>query len=266
MQRIQLPEFIDFDWFPSWLRTSMTHLIVVVARLLGASQVLATLASRVLQDGRIDQIIDLGSGAGGPMPEVIRILRAEQETADVRLIMTDRHPNLEALEALNVEGQAHIRYLPEPVDAMDLASAPPGLKTMVNAFHHLPPDDARHFLAAAQAARQPLLIYEMGQPILPLWLWWLTLPVALVLGGVMVFFMTPFVRPLTLRQLFFTYVIPIIPIFYAWDGQASMPRLYSLSDMDELLDGLPADGYRWEKGQARTAAGRKIGTYLIGLP
>ena len=266
MQRIHLPEFIDFDWFPSWLRTSMTHLIVVVAKLLGASQVLATLTSRTLQAGKIHQIIDLGSGAGGPMPDVLRILRSEPATADVRLILTDLYPNLEALEALNVEGQEHICYLPEPVDAMDLASAPPGLKTMVNSFHHLRPDDARSFLASAQATRQPLLIYDMAQPILPLWLWWLTLPVALVLTGVTVYFMTPFVRPLTLRQLFFTYVIPIIPIFYAWDGQASMPRLYSLSDMDELLDGLPPDGYRWEKGQATTAGGRKIGLYLIGLP
>ena len=40
------------------------------------------------------------------------------------------------------------------------------------------------------------------------------------------------------RQLFFTYAVPIIPIFFAWDGQASMPRIYSLEDLDELMEGM----------------------------
>lgn len=36
-----------------------------------------------------------------------------------------------------------------------------------------------------------------------------------------------------------TYGIPVIPFFYAWDGQASFPRTYSGSDRDELLAALP---------------------------
>lgn len=45
-----------------------------------------------------------------------------------------------------------------------------------------------------------------------------------------------------------------------------MPRLYTLKDMDELLEGLDSPDYRWGKGQAKTESGRRLGTYLFGLP
>ena len=66
----------------------------------------------------------------------------------------------------------------------------------------------------------------------------------------MVLFMTPFVKPLTWRQIVFTYLIPIIPICYAWDGQASMPRMYALKDLDHMLEGLGSGNYTWQKGHA----------------
>ena len=78
--------------------------------------------------------------------------------------------------------------------------------------------------------------------------------------------MTPFVKPLTWQQVVFTYLIPIIPIFYAWDGQASMPRMYSMDDMDVLLDGLSDKEYTWTKEPAVNAKGKATGTFVIGLP
>ncbi len=78
--------------------------------------------------------------------------------------------------------------------------------------------------------------------------------------------MTPFVKPLTWRQIVFTYLIPIIPICYAWDGQASLPRMYTLKDLDHLLEGLGSENYIWQKGHAKKKNGKKQGTYLLGLP
>ena len=82
----------------------------------------------------------------------------------------------------------------------------------------------------------------------------------------MVLFMTPFVKPLTWQQIVFTYLIPIIPICYAWDGQASLPRIYSIKDMDQLLSGLESNDYKWEKGIARGKNNKKAGIYLLGMP
>jgi hypothetical protein len=266
MKRVHVPELEDLRWFPSWLRACMTRLLVVFSRTIGVTPVLAGLVSRALKETDVPEVVDLGSGSGGVMPEVIDLVRNDPATANAHLTMTDLYPSPEAVAALERDDRPHLRYLSDPVDATDLASAPPGLKTMVNSFHHMAPDQARTILASAQATGQPLLVYELADNTVPFAVWCLLLPVGLGLVAIMALLLTPLVRPLTGRQLFFTYVVPIIPLAYAWDGQASLPRMYAQRDLDELLATLPPSDYRWEKGLARTASGRKLGTYLLGLP
>jgi hypothetical protein len=71
---------------------------------------------------------------------------------------------------------------------------------------------------------------------------------------------------LSLTQVIFTYLIPVIPLVYAWDGQASYPRMYARSDFDTLLEGLNDDSYSWKVEPALNAKGKKIGYYVLGLP
>ncbi len=263
MKRVHAPELEDMAWFPSVLRTGLTNLIVVFARAFGVVPVLATLVKRALRTAEVDRVVDLGSGGGGSMPEVIDHVRRDPETSQVELVLTDKYPNLDAVEKFQ---GGHVRYKRQSVDATDLATAPLGLKTMVNCFHHMRPPQARAILASAVRTRQPILIYEMADNEVPLPVFLLFLPVGLALVFVFALVMTPFVRPLTARQLVFTYVLPLIPLGYAWDGQMSLPRIYTLRDLDELLAGLPTDDYVWEKGHALTERGKKKGIYLLGMP
>ena len=137
---------------------------------------------------------------------------------------------------------------------------------MINSFHHMRPAEARKILESAAMDRQALLIYEMGKNNIPLVIWWLLLPISLPILIIMVFFMTPFVKPLSWRQIVFTYLIPIIPICYAWDGQASLPRMYTLSDMKELLKGLESENYQWEMGDVKKENNKNMGTFVLGYP
>jgi len=266
MKRVHVFEFEDAVWFPSWLRASMTNVIVVMGRAVGVAEVLSGLVSRVLAQQRTDRIVDLGSGAGGVMPDVLERVRSNAATAEASLLLTDLYPNGDAVAAFDGIANSHVRYERNAVDATDLASAPTGLKTMVNCFHHMKPEQARLILASAMKSRQPLLIYEMGDNKIPFALWCLGLPVALPLVALMCLVLTPFVRPLTARQIIFTYLIPLIPMFYAWDGHASLPRIYTPEDLDELLRGLESEDYVWEKGEAKTPRGAKMGNYLLGFP
>jgi len=266
MKRVHVVEFEDFDWFPPWLRTCMTNDLVVLARVVGVSSVLASLVTRVVREEGVDRIVDLGSGAGGVMPDVLQQVRASPESGHVGLTMTDLYPNEDAMKRFNRPESAHIEYQSVPVDATDLANAPAGLKTMSNCFHHMRPDMARAILKSAHDSRQPLLIYEMGANTVPFAGWVLSVPLALPLIALSSMILTLFVRPMTFRQLFFTYVIPLIPLFYAWDGHASTPRIYTMGDLDTLLEGLDSPEYRWEKGPARNDKGRALGTYLLGVP
>ena len=79
----------------------------------------------------------------------------------------------------------------------------------------------------------------------------------------MALFITPFVRPLTWKQVIFTYLIPIIPLCFAWDGAVSNVRTYTLEDLDILLEGLENEDYKWEKGKITTKANK---IYLLGIP
>jgi len=263
MRRVHTFELEDQDWFPSWLRSSLTRLIAAFCRGIGVPDALAPLARRALEEHGFTRIVDLGSGACGILPDVLDRVREAPGFEDTTLLLTDAFPDPDA-RAFFAEAEG-IHYAAEPLDATDLTDAPEGLKAMVNAFHHLRPADARRMLERAEAARQPLLVYELSDAV-PFVPWLVFLPLGLSVVFVMALLFTPFVRPLTARQLVLTYVIPIIPACYAWDGQASAPRIYGLADLDELLEGLGGAGYTWEKGSATTPSGAKRGIYLLGMP
>jgi len=266
MKRIQLFEFEDLSWFPSWARSSVTKLLMVLHRMMGISEVLADLIKDVLEKQNLSKIVDLGSGSGGAMPEVLKKIHEATDFENVELLMTDLYPNAAIVKQYNSDDNSNVTYHKDPVDATNIATAPNGLKTMMNSFYHMPPEAARKILESAYTNKQPLLIYEMAENKIPLIAWWIMLPLGLLILVIMTLFMTPFVKPLTGKQLLFTYLIPIIPICYAWDGQASMPRMYAMKDYDILLEGLHSEDYKWEKGYAKKKNGKKSGTFLIGMP
>ena len=266
MKRIQLFEFEDFSWFPKSIRSCMTNLIVVFHKMTGTREVVQSLLDKVLKKNNDRQLVDLGSGSGGIMPEVLAGINAERDQK-INLVMTDRHPNPAMVRRFNEDGDNGISYQAKPLDATNLKEAPKGLKTMMNSFHHMPPHVAKSILKNAQENEQPIFIYEMGQNNIPLVLWWLLLPVSLLVLMIMVLLMTPFVRPMTWQQLVFTYIIPIIPICYAWDGQASLVRMYTFDDVRTLIGtNQNPNGYHWEIAPAKKSNGKKLGYYIWGNP
>lgn len=241
----------------------MTNVLINLNKFLGTPAVMSKLIQSALEASGQTRVVDLGSGSGGAMPVVYEELR--KKGVDYELLMTDYHPNPQAIEKFKNNGDDHINYHPESVDARKLADAPKGLKTMVNSFHHMPPKHAQAILHSAQKNKEPILIYEIAENNISLVAWWIMLPLSLVITAVMFMIMTPFTKPLTWHHLLFTYVIPVLPIFYAWDGQASLPRMYTMDDIEELIGDVPED-YVWEKGRAVDENGKKRGTYVVGMP
>tara|TARA_R110002050_G_scaffold11122_2_gene37817 strand:+ start:19404 stop:20189 length:786 start_codon:yes stop_codon:yes gene_type:complete len=260
MKRIQLFEFEDFQWIPDGVRSSMTRLLTVLIKMMGIHHIISSKVKQILQENNLSSVVDLGSGAGGAMPLI------HEDIPEIKMSLSDLFPNKEAIKYVNSLPTANLHYLETPVNAVEFESAPQGLKTMINCFHHMPPIQARKIVESAYHAKQPFLIYEMAENKMPLLVWALMLPISMVIMIIMVLFMTPFVKPLTWQQLVFTYLIPIIPFLYAWDGQASMPRMYSMDDMDELLSELSSKNYSWTKEPALNDSGKAIGTFVIGLP
>lgn len=266
VKRIQLFEFEDFDWFPTMWRSTMTKLIVVLHKLMGTKEVLGDLLMNIRQKNHFSRIVDMGSGSGGAMPMVVEYLNEQQPESPLELLLTDLHPNPQFVEKFNREQHAGMSYSPTPLDAANLSQTPEGIKTMVNSFHHIPPDIARKILATAQDNKQAILIYEIAENKMPTIVWALFLPLGLIIVALMSIVLVPFVKPLSWKDILFTWLIPVVPIFYAWDGQASVPRMYTFDDVRSHLLPEKDPNYTWEMAPAKKKNGKNLGYYILGLP
>lgn len=263
MNRVQLFEFEDFNWFPEFIRSHMTKLLAKLCQLMRLDFAIATTIKEIYKIHPFSTIVDLGSGSGGVMPDLIKSLR-DNDGLDVRLTLTDLHPSKATIE--KYENNESVTYLDQSIDARHVETIPAGLKTMINIFHHIPPDDAKQILKSATDSKQAILIYEMRENNIPFIVWLLFLPLGLLITIVMSLVLTFLSRPITLGQLLFTFIIPIIPLSFAWDGQASMPRMYSFKDLESMTDGLNSDEYTWTLGYGKNPKGKKLGTYVLGMP
>lgn len=259
MKRIHLFEFEDFNWFPSSIRDCLTRYLVTFHKLLNTKEQLADLVEEGLTHTDNKQVIDLCSGSGGPMLMVKDELKKKYPNQSIKFIFSDLYPHKKFAKEINDKNDESISYLTEPVNATDVSENLKGLRTMICSMHHMKPDTAKSILKNAKEDKQPILIYEISDNGYPIWLWWTAIPFAFI----MVFFITPMIRPMTWQQLVFTYLIPIIPLAVAWDGAVSNARTYTLNDMDILLEGLQ-DNYTWKKGTLKGKGGKKL--YLMGYP
>lgn len=258
MQRIHSFEFEDFHWFPNLLRTLMTRYLVAIHKMLGTGPTLSDLMEKVLKQAGSTQIVDLCSGGGGPMEEVMTILHNRGLT-DLKMTMTDLYPNKAAAKRINAE-DGQIRYKTDPVNAADVSGELNGLRTMICSLHHMPPTVAKDILKDAMEDNQPICIYEISDNSIPHWIAWISFPINLI----MVLIISLAVRPMTWQQVLLTYFIPVLPLLIAWDGTISNMRTYTVQALAELTNDLKSESYNWDFGTIDGRGGKKV--YLTGTP
>ena len=238
----------------------MTRYINTVHKVLNSSAQIAEILAGYLVTTKERHLVDLCSGSGGPMPEVLTLLASDYGIANLRLTLTDLYPNLEVASSINDGDDPSRKYLTHSVDARSLSAEIPGIRTMICSFHHMPPDSALKILSTAVEWKQPLFIYEISDNSFPKWLWWIAFPINIIT----VLILTPMVRPFSLQQLVFTYFIPVLPLLIAWDGAVSNARTYTLDDLDQIISSLPPNDYQWERNSLKGRGGNKL--YLLGHP
>ncbi len=240
----------------------MTLYIAALHRLADTASAIVPLVQRGLDSGDTRQIVDLCSGAGGPMVEVVRRLKLRPEYAEARLTLTDLYPNQHASEGIDQQRDGWLSYCQKSVDASNIPRELTGMRTMICSLHHMPPVLARSILMDAAHKKQPFLAFELSDNSPPIWMWWVAIPVGFLLTLVLTFR----VRPLTVFQLIFTYLIPVVPLFIAWDGAVSNARTYTQQDLQELLSQIDSSGYHWEIGTTTSRALPGKMSYILGVP
>jgi len=256
MARIHLFEFEDLSWFPSGIRNYGTDFLQHVTNKFDFYKGVVPLLEEGIEAGGENQVIDLASGGGGGWKKLSTHLK--ENRPEVKVVLTDYFPNLRAFKKMKDHDPEVFSFEREPVSALDVPTHLRGLRTQFLSFHHFKKEDARQILQNAVDSRAPIGIFEGQVRDVPHFLKNFFSPIS-----VLVF--TPFIRPFSIGRIFFTYILPIVPLFVWWDGIVSVLRTYSVSEMQELVDTLEhGDTYEWKIGKHKE---RGITVpYLLGLP
>jgi hypothetical protein len=256
--RLQLFEFEDLPWFPRAIRAGMMDYLRFMISALGTYQPIVPLLKQALATTGDSDILELCAGAGGGTEGVLRTLQATG-LPQARICLTDLYPQPDAWQLL-ASRTPGLTFEPSSVDATAVPSGLRGFRTVFSAFHHFPPTVAEALLTDAVRQKAGIGVFEgagkhWGEILLAL----TVLPVAQLL-------ITPCIRPFRVSRLFFTYVVPLIPLFTIWDGCVSILRMYPPEQLLSLAQRAdPESSFDWQAGKIRHWWGPQV-TYLVGTP
>lgn len=242
-------EFEDKQWFPAYLRTYMTDYLRFLFRALKLYNPVIPSLIKVVKLSKKKTIIDLCSGSGGPLPYLKNQLEKVMNTS-VEVILTDKYPpdNIK-------EDNANYRYHKESVDALNIPKTLQGIFSMFSGLHHFNKVEVKKILSCIANRRMPAAIYDGGNKSL------LIIIGVLLFHPILIWTLTPFIKPFSVKRLIFTYIIPLVVFFTVWDGVVSYLKLHSKQTLMMITDEIKTPSYNWEIIEMSNRFGIKI----IGL-
>ncbi len=257
MRRRHWIEIHEQPWCPPSLRDAATDFLQLAVNLGDHYRYVFPILCEAIKRTAPRRIVDLCSGGGGPWLKLHREL-PEHAGRAVPITLTDLHPNLEAYRYAHERSNGALEGWDRSVDATDVPEELDGFRTLFSSFHHFQPEAARGILQDAVLKRQGIGICDTSRG----WGMLLFMSVALVLVPLSV----PLVRPFRWTTLFWTYLLPLLPLLTVFDGVVSCLRSYTPDELRELTRGLEGEPYEWEIGRAPLPNAPFHVTYLIGCP
>ncbi|MGE5602930.1 MAG: hypothetical protein ACM30E_07750, partial [Nitrososphaerales archaeon] len=206
--RLHLVELEDQSWFPARIRDYATDYLRFVEAQMALHRPIAAILAGALRATQAGCIVDLCSGGAGPIPALVQDLA--NAGLPVRFVLTDRYPNLAAFKGAAQASGGLIEYVAEPVDARRVPPDLGGFRTLFNSLHHFRPEDASAIIRDAAEAGQPIAIIDTAnrspENIVGLFLF----------TPLMVLLATPLIRPFRWGRLFWTYLVPLVPLTCWW--------------------------------------------------
>jgi hypothetical protein len=240
LPRVQAFEFNDQPWVPAVLRDTIVEALSRTLRWGKIIEALVDPFERFLERTGTSEVLDLGSGAGGPASILASSLARRGRS--VRFLLSDLFPRPDAWAELRRAQPEHIDFVTEPLDA---TSIPPEhargrARVILNVLHHFPPELARAVLRAAVEDGAPIFIAEGFErtpvgflPFAPL-----GLP-ALALSPILS-------SDRRVSRALLTWASPIALGASIWDGFVSTLRVYTEAELREMVAGAAgAEEYEW---------------------
>jgi hypothetical protein len=252
MRRLHLFEFGDQPWLPTLLRDLLTDQLQRELEARDLYRPIVPRLARAMRRAGCTELVDLCSGAGGPLPGLLAELEARLG-APARVALTDRFPNRPALARACRRAPDRITARAAPVDARRVPADLPGFRTIFSAFHHFRPAEAAGVLQDAVDRRAPIGVFEftLRTPRAPLFM---------ARAALRAWARAPLDLPRTPARLLFACLVPVVPWMYFVDASVSHWRTYTPAELFDLTRTLHGPRHRWEVGREGGV------TFLIGTP
>jgi len=257
LKRIHWFEFHDLAWFPAAFRDALTEWLRVLWVRIDAYGAIAPILAEMLHESHEVRIVDLCSGASGPLLGIQQQFQAAGW--DFRAVVTDKFPSVDSMSELQAKSGGMIDARLTSVDATAVPRDLTGLRTLFNSFHHFQPHEAEQILKDAYDARQPIGIFEIPNRRLG------GVSLSFIATFLGVLLLTPTMRPRRPVWWIFTYLLPVIPFVVAWDGWVSHLRAYTPDELLQMSCKF-SDSFYWEARQLKIRNGQFTVTCLLGIP
>ncbi|MDN5869344.1 MAG: hypothetical protein L0H73_01275 [Nitrococcus sp.] len=240
---------------PSSLRALVTDYLRTLIDLIEPfSPQLPLIAQALRRAGEAAGVVDLCSGGGGPWrhlsPQLNRLAGRV-----VPVLLTDKYPG-QAASALRGASSAVVWCL-TPVDATAVPGSLQGMRTLFDGFHHFTPTVATGILRNAVDDGAPIVVMELLRRSYADLL-------AVLFTPVLVWGLTPWIRPFSWTRLALTYVLPVAPLIIFWDTLVSVLRCYTPTELRRMGQVAAGNRYVWFADTYRYR-GAPV-TFLIGYP
>lgn len=256
--KIRFFEFEDKAWLPENIREGMTDYLRFILNTGNFYEPVAVQIVHLLEQTNSEQVIDLCAGGGGTMEQMQKIIELKY-ALPVQFILTDIFPNINAYQYIQQRTKGKISYVDLPVDAAKVPQKLQGVRTIFSAFHHFDNGTAIKVIEDVVEKKAAIGVFDGGDKnIFFIIAMTILHPIAFIL-------FTPFLRPFKWSRLFFTYILPIIPICTMWDGIVSIIRLYTPQQLLKMASGVNHKDYSWTAGKVKNKFGMQI-TFLLGYP
>ena len=260
MKRIHFIEIEDQAWCPKDIRDGVTDFLQYIVRVFGLYKSIVPRIFNVIKINRQTHLVDLCSGGAGPWLSLLDDINKQlSEDYTISVTLTDLYPNQTAFLAAQALYPQQIYFSKEPINATMVPEGLSGFRTLFSSFHHLTPEQASSVLQDAVDAKTGIAIFESTQrhPIMLVYM---------LMTPILVWLNTPFIRPFRWSRLFWTYIVPLIPLIVMFDGFVSCLRTYTVEELQEMVTQLDIPGYHWDIGLEKIGVLPVGVTYLIGYP
>ncbi|MGJ8656392.1 MAG: hypothetical protein ACSHX6_08070 [Akkermansiaceae bacterium] len=237
MKRFHLFEFEDLVWFPANLRNYVTDFLRTVSEKFGMFDPVVPQLIALMEQSKFSNIVDMATGAGGQwrtlLPQIL------EENKNVRLTLTDKFPNEEALKDIGEQFADVAEIDLRSIDAVEVPQDLEGIRTMFLSLHHFKPKEVEQIFKNAVESGAPIAIFEAQRRDIEHVVRFSLSPIAVLL-------LTPFIRPISIWRLVFTYLIPVVPFVVFWDGVVSVFRTYSNEELEQIAKSVdPKNEFLW---------------------